>query len=255
VIETREQPWGLEIVGFGRPFGLGLNAGRQLHVTDMDRHQIIRLDTDRRSYDVLSEPGVWNGPHSIDFAADGGGLVTCYYTPGIYVLGADQPMQLEHTLTGPASAFFDNSGRLLVSEYSQNAVLAFERDGRLSCAFSGRFDRPHMARALDDGTVLVADTWNNKLQRFDSGGTLVDACVAPVSRPVAIDVDKQKGWLVTAWGDNKVVRFDVFGRPAGTLETPPLEKPYDARWLDDDRVVIADSHHARVLILNAPRFH
>jgi DNA-binding beta-propeller fold protein YncE len=255
VIERRQHPWGIELAGFGRPFGLALDAARRLYVTDMDRHRIFRFDAGLSAHQVLGGEGLWNGPHSLDFADDGTGIVTCYYGPGIYVLGEERPLQLERAVTGPASAFFDGSGRFVVAEYSQNAVLAFDRDGRLVCEFRGRFDRPHMARALPDGSVLVADTWNNKLQRFDGSGALRDAAVAAVHAPVAIDIDAERGWLVTAWGDNAVLRFHGDGRPAGRLEAPPLEKPYDARWLDGNRVAVADSHHSRVLILDAPTFH
>ena len=254
MIDRRSHPWGLELTGFGRPFGLAIDAAGRLHVTDMDRHRIVRFDADFKSQQVLGTEGVWNGPHSLDFAADGRGLVTCYYTPGIYVLGDDRPLQLERAVTGPASAFFDATSRFIVAEYAQNEVLQFELDGRFVRAFDGQFDRPHMARTLADGTVLVADTWNNKLQRFDPSGSNIDDNVATVSCPVAIDSDPARGWLVTAWGDNAVVRFDANGRPGGRLDAPPLQKPYDARWLDDDRVAVADSHHSRVLILNAPRF-
>lgn len=255
MIERREHPWGIELAGFGRPFGLAMDGPRRLHVTDMDRHRIFRFDEEFMLDAVFGEGARWNGPHSIDFDADGRGFVTCYYTPGIYVIGEERPLQLERTLTGPASALFDGSGRLLVAEYSQNAVLRFDSGGHLACELGGRFDRPHMARALDDGSVLVADTWNNKLQRFANDGSLLDDHVAAVSCPVAVDIDRKRGWLVTAWGANVIVRFDSRGRPAGRLETPALDKPYDARWLDDGRVAVADSHHARVLILNAPRFH
>jgi sugar lactone lactonase YvrE len=250
-IGKRSHAWGIELIGFGRPFGLGIDASDRLHVTDMDRHCVVRFDPALDGHDVFA-PGHWNGPHSVDFAADGRTYVTCYYTPGIYVIGEARP--LDSNLTGPASAFFDRSGRLLVAEYSQNAVLALEADGRLAFTFGGRFDRPHMARALADGRVIVADTWNNRLQQFTSDGDVIDESVASVARPVAVDPDPQRGWLVTAWGDNCVLRFDANGGYAGRLETPALEKPYDARWLSGDRVAVADSHHARVLVLQAPRF-
>jgi len=254
-LTRREHEWGIELCGFGRPFGLGIDHHGRLHVTDMDRHCVDRFDHNLQFLDTLTAPGLWNGPHSVDFDSAGRLFVTCYYTPGIYVVEGEQPVKLDTGVTGPASALFDRSGRLLVSEYSQNTVLALEVSGELAFTFSGKFDRPHMARALDDGTVVVADTWNNRLQRFTGDGVLVQSDVAKVSCPVAIDPHPRRGWLVTAWGDNAVVRFDSGGAPAGRLETPPLDKPYDARWLDDDRVVIADSHHARVLIVNSPRFH
>jgi len=253
VIDRRAHSWGIELTGFGRPFGLGFDRDDRLHVTDMDRHSVTRfsanLDVDR----VFTAPGTWNGPHSIDFSADGRAFVTCYYTPGIYVIGDPRPIGGE--LTGPASAFFDAAGQLLVAEYAQSAVFAIDTLGRRLRAFDGRFDRPHMARELRDGSVIVADTWNSRLQRFDADGHVIDDAVARVACPVAIDPDADRGWLVTAWGDNCVVRFDAGGTPAGRLDAPALDKPYDARWMSGGRVAVADSHHGRVLVLNTPRFH
>ena len=197
----------------------------------------------------------FNGPHAVELAADGRLFVTCYYTPAIHVVGDGGVVTLPAALTGPASAFLDSDGHFLVSAYSQNAVLALHTDGRLAFAFEGTFDRPHMARSLEDGNVIVADTWRNRLQRFTAEGALIDDRVADVSCPVAIDPDTSRGWLVTAWGDNCVLRLNERGRCTGRLEAPPLEKPYDARWLSGDRIAVADSHHARVLILQSPRFH
>ena len=254
MIERREHEWGVELTGFGRPFGLGEDASGRLHVTDMDRHTLIRFDASLHEPETLVGPGTFNGPHSVELAGDGRLFVTCYYTPAIYVVDDRGTTRLPAILTGPASAFLDSAGRLLVSEYSQNLVMAFATDGRLTFTFDGTFDRPHMARALAGGDVIVADTWKNRLQRFDRDGTSIDDHVATVSCPVAIDPDVQRGWLVTAWGDNCVWRFDDRGRRTGRLDAPPLSKPYDARWLSGDRVAVADSHHGRVLVLSSPDF-
>jgi hypothetical protein len=212
VIQQHDHEWGVELTGFGRPFGLGEDASGRLHVTDMDRHTLIRFDVSLQSHETLGGPGTFNGPHSVDFAGDGRLFITCYYTPAIYVADDRGTTRLPAVLTGPASAFLDACGRLLVSEYSQNSVMVFDTDGRPMFTFDGTFDRPHMARALDDGDVIVADTWRNRLQRFDRDGKPVDDQVAMVSSPVAIDPDVDRGWLVTAWGDNAVWRFDQRGR-------------------------------------------
>lgn len=255
MIERRDHDWGMELTGFGRPFGLGEDPSGRLHVTDMDRHAVIRFDASLKKHETIAGPGTLNGPHSVEFAGDGRLFVTCYYTPAIYVVDERRATKLPAVLTGPASAFLDASGHLLVSEYSQNSVMAFDTDGRLVFTFDGIFDRPHMARALPDGRVIVADTWNNRLQSFTADGTLLNDLVATVSCPVAIDPGAERGWLVTAWGDDAVLRFDVNGRYAGRLEAPGLDKPYDARWLSENRVAVADSHHGRVLVLQSPRFH
>lgn len=255
MITRREHDWGFELVGFGRPFGLGIDGSGRLHVTDMDRHCVDRFDGHLNHLDTLTAPGIWNGPHSVDFDPGGRVVVTCYYTPGIYRMDGQTLTRLETVVTGPASAMCDRSGRLLVAEYSQNAVLALHADGRLALRFEGDFDRPHMARALDDGTVIVADTWHNRLQRFTADGALMSSGVAGVACPVAIDPHPRRGLLVTAWGDNAIVRLDAAGGYRGILESPPLDKPYDARWFGEGRVVVADTHHSRVLIFNEPHFH
>jgi hypothetical protein len=254
VIERHDRDWGVELTGFGRPFGLGEDAAGRLHVTDMDHHTLIRFDASLDAHETLVGPGIFSGPHSVEFAGDGRLFVTCYYAPAIFMVSDGLAKKLPAPLSGPASAFFDQAGHLLVAEYAQNAVLALETDGRVAFTFAGTFDRPHMARSLDTGDVIVADTWNNRLQKFDASGKLVDDQLAAIACPVAIDPDPARGWLVTAWGDNCVLRCDERGRVTGRLEAPPLEKPYDARWLSGDRVAVADSHHARVLILQSPRF-
>jgi len=254
VIERRDHEWGIELTGFGRPFGLGEDALGRLHVTDMDQHTLIRFDDQLGTPETIVGPGTFNGPHSVDFADDGRLFVTCYYEPAIFVVDRTA-VKLNTTLTGPASAFLDRANHLLVAEYAQSQVLALDLDGRLAFTFNGTFDRPHMARALDSGDVIVADTWMNRLQRFTATGALLDDQVATVACPVAIDADVDRGWLVTAWGDNCVLRLDHDGRCTGRLDAPPLDKPYDARWLSGDRVAVADSHHARVLVLQSPRFH
>lgn len=252
MISKREHSWGIELAGFGRPFGLGIDRDDRLHVTDMDRHSVTRFDRDLNVEQIFTAAGTWNGPHAVDFSSDGRAFVTCYYTPGIYVIGDSRP--IGGLLTGPASAFFDASGQLLVAEYAQSAVFAMDTSGYRTRPFGGNFDRPHMARELADRRVIVADTWHDRLQSFDHAGRLIDEEVAHVARPVAIDPDADRGWLVTAWGDNCVLRYENDGTFAGRLDAPELDKPYDARWLSGDRVAVADSHHARVLVLNTPRF-
>ena len=275
-----EHDWGTELTGFGRPFGLGFDAARRLHVTDMDRHLLYRFDArldrvewhdggssgwngplsvspNRTSAAAPAAAAGWNGPHAVDFGADGSLYVTCYYGAAIHVLAADgSPVaRLGHDiLHGPASAFLNGAGLLMVAEYADSAVLLLDTAGHRAGRLRGAFDRPHMARALPNGTIAVADTWNNRVQRFTSDGDLLDAdWISPVACPVAVDPADDGRMLVTVWGENIVIAFDPSGQNPGRLTSPPLDHPYDARWMGRD-VVVADSHNARVLILRAPDF-
>ena len=272
----REHDWGLELTGFGRPFGLGVDSTGRLLVTDMDQHLLVRFDAaleqvewhdggshgwsdpaavrpDRIDAARPCSPSGWNGPHSVDFGTDDALYVTCYYDAAIHVLspgGAPAAVLGRDLLHGPASALFDPAGRLMVAEYAQNAVLVLDTAGGVVGQLAGAFDRPHMARALADASIVVADTWNDRVRWFNTEGQPISGTRdATVARPVAIDPLPDGGLLVTAWGDDAVLVLDRDGSLRGRVAAPPLKRPYDARCAGT-RVVIADSHHARVLMLN-----
>lgn len=275
-----EHEWGIEITGFGRPFGLGFDSAARLHVTDMDVHLLFRFDarlervewhdggsggwsgpvhvaSHRADAAQPSAASGWNGPHSVEFDADDSLYVTCYYGAAIHVLscaGAPVAVLGRDVLRGPASAFFDRAGRLMVAEYAQNAVLLLDTAGHVAGRLAGSFDRPHMARALPDGTLAVADTWNNRVQRFTIDGDALDVEWIPsIACPVALDAADDGRTIVTAWGENTVMSFDREGRSEGRLVAPLLARPYGARRMGTG-LVVADSHNARVLILTAPQF-
>jgi sugar lactone lactonase YvrE len=299
VLGRVEQPWGLELTGLGRPFGLGFDRQQRMHVTDMDLNLVLRFDARLTSFEWHDgSVGGWQGPaplrsasqppaparsattlqgpHSVEFGADGSLYITCYYGAAIHVLSpAGEPAAVlgKGLLSGPATAFFDGEGRLLVAEYAQNCVLALaagggfagrlgrDASGRLlrfeigggalpASRLAGAFDRPHMVRALADGTLAVADTWNNRIQRFTAAGDLAGAGEIEAACPVAIDAAPDGGMVVTAWGEDCVLSFDAHGTQTGRLLGPSLKRPYDARYAPGG-IAVADSHHSRVLILQA----
>lgn len=248
-------------------------------------------------------PGMFNGPHCVEPAIGGELLVTTYYQPGIHVVDAEgQCVRVLGTsreqclLDGPAAALFDNSGRLLVAEYRQHSVLALTDSGDLlgrlgagalgqplqfthdgpakASSAAGGFDRPHMCRQAPDGSLVVVDTWNHRLQRFtadgrwlgwlgaQAGGSELHSWSdhAGTSRtgekpgalhaPVAIDFRDDGIAAVTDWGNHRIQFFDVAGRSLGIAAGLQLKSPYDARFWGD-RLAIADSHHGRVCIVPA----
>lgn len=295
----RRWEWGLELSGFGRPFGIGVDHDDRLLVTDMDCHAVVRFDADFRAFQChdggsgwaapapllngvdrgrpKASPRRWNGPHSV--AADPAGrlLVCCYYRPIVTALLPDGQCERligEEFLSGPATARVGRQGRVLVAEYAQNLILAFDPDGsfrgRLGrsaanealrydvgrgpvppSSLPGGFDRPHMAMPLVDGSLLVADTWNNRLQRFSPQGEPVawPGADTAIPCPVAIDEDGAGRILVTAWGSGELLLFAPDGRRLHLGGIPKLDRPYDARFYRDG-LVVADSHNGRVLVFD-----
>jgi hypothetical protein len=138
---------------------------------------------------------------------------------------------------------------------------------------AGGFDRLHMAIAARNGAILVADTWNHRIQRLspngayeaelrdDSGWRTDHAASGELGRqphcigadgiacPVAIDLDQDNRVLVTAWGDNRLKLYDVQGRSLPLVLPVTLRRPYDARFWSRG-MAIADSHNGRVLLVD-----
>lgn len=315
--------------GFGRPFGLGVDSSQRLYVTDMDLHAVFRFDPTMSEYCVLDgksehwgatckvelgradpskarDPGRFNGPHSIAFHPSGDLYITTYYQPMVHIYTNDGRSRRQlggvdssWPLLGPATAFFDRMGRLLVTEYRQHAIIAYDRDGffcgalgmnkaQEPCRFGvgeqsfvatarlGGFDRPHMCKVDPSGFLVVADTWNNRLQRFTEDGRLVawlnadtrtgeadawvDVSTEPpidstehgLKGPVSVDFcDQTSQMLVSDWGNDRVVLFDLNGKLLHAFDTLGLRRPYDSCFIGPN-LIIADSHNSRILVLPRP---
>jgi hypothetical protein len=237
-------------------------------------------------------PGVFNGPHSVACDEDGRIFVTAYYDPGLFILFpngelasrvSDNPL---FSLKGPATGVL-NGRTLLLTEYALHGVFAFDTDGGFLGAFGGGedgfrgvssfdagngpgfFDRPHMSVADLNGNIIVADTWNHRLQRFSFdgrfngilGGTEPgwrDATAdTPAGNgsfafhaPVALCITDDNGLLVTDWGNNRLKWYDRDGSLVSIEDDLGLDKPYDAKVFGQT-CVVANSHRGEVIVRQA----
>lgn len=289
------------VSGFGRPMGLAAGADGSLYVADMDLHAIARLAPDLGGCTWLGlagdgwrdgapmmggtlqraasrQPAMLNGPHSVAVLPDGACWVVTYYRPSLGLYDVEGVCRVCHTsiarlgpLQGPATARFSSRGRLLLTEYRMNAVAVIGTDAAPIVMIGGPdpvrprtlLDRPHMTMELGDGSLIVADTWNHRLQRFDAQGRRLavledldgwredgglDADAAFMT-PVALAASGDGRLLVTDWGGSRLMRFDEDGELLSVRDDLGLDRPYDAQILHG-RLVIADSHHGRIIILS-----
>lgn len=238
------------------------------------------------------QPRGLNGPHSVDGTEDGGLIVVCYYEPQLASIRADGSMTRlagRECLSGPATGRLDRSGRVWVAEYAQNLVLIFDQEGTYlgrmgrgeageqlvfdpglggvsAKQTAGGLDRPHMALPLRDGAILVADTWNHRLQKFRPGEkTVCDVDMAEREEddtrargvrarrlppcPVALDEDAQGRILVTDWANSQILLMGPDGGDAVRLPLQALHQPYDARFYRHG-LAVADSGAGRVVLMN-----
>lgn len=296
------------ITGFGRPMGVSVGPDRWIYVCDMDLHAVFRLSPGldlvcqlgaegwsqpRQVHDVHLPPpspvapSLFNGPHALAFSADGGFCVTAYYEQALHFHGPDgrristrQQLSPAVRLEGPATAMQGHGGELLVSEYRLGMLFILNAALDVVQTIGGRrntgeptFDRLHMARRLADGTILVADTWNERLVQISpnraflrwwgaTGPAGASGWHAPSRKravgatrrhhlPVAIDIAGDGATvLVTDWAHHRLLQISLHSGQHSVVEGLDLKSPYDARYLGGG-LVVADSHNHRVLITDS----
>jgi sugar lactone lactonase YvrE len=266
--------------GFGRPFGLSVDDTGSIYVADMDVHGLCRVAPELDGAAWLIDPsdgwrrparprrgirrragkreaGFFSGPHAIAFDNPVRLYVAAYHRPSVHVLSTTGGYLHDvggrgsaHPLSGPATTCFTRDRRVLVSEYRQNAVLAYDPDdtyrGGLGMAADGMpsefgqpelfiasdlpggFDRPHMCREAPDGTLHVVDTWNHRLQRFTADGRWL-------------------GWLGASAGGAVQGGWRTDPVPAEPGEAPgAFQAPVAISFASDGDFVVTDWGNARL---------
>jgi len=123
----------------------------------------------------------------------------------------------------------------------------------------GQFDKPSGIAYARDGTVLVADTGNDRIERFSSDGNLVgtigDAGSGRerLSRPTGVAVDARGHVYVADSAGGRLVEFDEHGALAGARldRDAGLVEPADVATDDRDRVFLLDGGAGKVVRLQS----
>jgi uncharacterized protein (TIGR03663 family) len=181
-------------------------------------------------------------------------------------------------LVGPTGVAFAADGAILVADTGNHRVVILEPDGRLRAAVGsrceqareptscdGRFLEPWGIASGAGGEILVADTWNGRIQFLDASGRFLRAFGAlgldqppPIPadrlygpRSVAFDADRQRV-VVSDTGHKRLMAYDAEGRllvEAGASGSAPgrFDEPVgiavDPR---DGSVYVADAWNGRI---------
>jgi len=177
----------------------------------------------------------------------------------------------------PRDIAFAPDGTFYVADSRNHRILHFDQDGGYLNAFGtfgasdyatqtlapeGYFNEPWGLAVGPDGSVYVADTWNNRIQKFTAEGefvTMWGEFGAAETRyhfwgPRGVAVDQQGRVFVTDTGNKRVVIFDsngvdlaVFG--GAGLGVGQFDEPVGIEVDDTGRLFIADTWNKRIQIM------
>ncbi|PJE81441.1 hypothetical protein COU58_02480 [Candidatus Pacearchaeota archaeon CG10_big_fil_rev_8_21_14_0_10_32_42] len=273
-----------------RPFGITIHKNK-LYISDFGAHKILIYDSNLNLLKTIGSFGIgkeeFDRPHSVDFDEKGNFYVTEFGNKRIQILSSEGKhityLNSSKALEGPATGYFDKNYNFYVSDYSSNSLLKFSSDGKFIgwigaksdgtltngweisgtskvSSQPGGFDRLHMARVNSEGDIYVADTWNNRVQKFSSDGkfigwigaksdgTLTDGwekigqsvsnnVEGGLNTPIAIDIIEEDNFIVFEFNGNRVQKFSSDGKFIEILEEG-FNQGYDAKTYNNQLYVV-----------------
>ncbi|MFC1936228.1 flippase activity-associated protein Agl23 [Chloroflexota bacterium] len=232
---------------FDGPHDIALAPDGSIYVADTNSHAVLHLSKDGELLhqwggfgSVEGEqpgtmPGLFNQPWGIAVDQEGYVYVADTWNHRIQKFTAEGEFittwgvlgqgEDAFALYGPRDVEVDGDGNVIITDTGNKRVLVFDPDGNFVSRFggfgfeNGLFDEPvGLAVDLDNGLLYVADTWNQRVQVFESkpGGAYI---------------------YLREW--------EIFGWYGQNLEN----KPYLA-VLENGDVAVGDPEGGRIMIFN-----
>jgi len=196
----------------------------------------IVISPDRVIGSSGTAPGQFNAPRQIAFASNG----------SIYVADS-RNHRIQH---------ISADGKTVVAQWGTYA------DVSKSSAPGGTFYEPWGIAVGPDGSVYVADTWNNRIQKFSADGKFISmwGTFGEGTRPDTfwgprgLAVDRQGHLFVTDTGNKRIVVFDDNGKfitQFGSAGTGPgqFDEPVGVAIDNSGLVYISDTWNQRVQVM------
>jgi sugar lactone lactonase YvrE len=257
---------------FVRPFGVAVEPGGSLVVTDPDAQRVVRIAPSGALSDLGCRKAAWGAPLGVARAADGtlyvadGAAATIVrWTPGgCAVLGAG-------AFERPAGVAVGGN-RLYVVDTPRHEVVVLSLSGEVMARWGGRGDGqgrlsfPTGVAVAPDGAILVVDALNFRVARFSPEGRWLGSFGArgdtggDLARPKAIAADEDGVLYVSDAQRGQVLVFSAAGAFDAALGEPGEEA---GRFVlpagvgaASGKLYVADSQNHRVQvfdILGGPR--
>ena len=246
-------------------------GGGVIYVADPDAHCVHRYDLARGRYDclALSRDAALPSPVGVALTPSGRLYVADSLLGSVFTIGPGerflQPFVSGAGLERPTGlAWHEAAGLLLVSDTGSQSVKAYRPDGSFAFQFASRGVGPGEVNFptylwADDRELLVTDSLNFRVQRFDGDGAFRTSFgkngdrAGDFARPKGVAVDSQGHVYVVDALFNGIQVFDRDGR----LLLAFGERGQDPGqvWLPnglfitaDDLIFVADSYNRRVQV-------
>ncbi|HEY7200778.1 MAG TPA: hypothetical protein VIC57_11220, partial [Candidatus Dormibacteraeota bacterium] len=233
----------------------------EVFIADAFANQVRRVDALGRIHLVA-------GTGAFGFSGDGGSATSAELASpyGIARSYASAVTYVADTLNNRIRAI-DDSG--VITTVAGSGVAGFA-DGAAGAATAGQLNRPRGLAIAHDGTLLIADTGNSAIRRFDPLTRTLSTVVAPAAglkepASVAVVTDPASAaFLIADTGNNRIVLDDGpgpltpvagtgaagFSGDGGPALQAQLRAPFAVAVLANGDMVIGDTGNSRVRVVD-----
>lgn len=185
------------------------------------------------------DDGQFLRPHDLDFSPDeqilyaidrDGNRVQAFDKNGTFLFKWGEMGQKDGQFHVPYGMDVDGEGNVSIADRANDRVEKFDSQGNFILKFGnedakpssdlGKFDNPrHLAVDKELKYVYVADSKNDRIQKFDINGTFIEAIghlgnkSGEFNLPTTIEIDSQGNFFVNERGNERIQKFDKDWNP------------------------------------------
>ena len=237
------------------PMGIGTNTNNDLYVADTDNNKIQKFTSSGTYVYTLTPgptPGAFSSPRDVAteatgkfYVADtGNSRIVKFDSAGIFTWAVGLPTPtpggptpLPGSVAAPFGITVASDNKIYVADVGFHRIQRFDANGNYEASWGEygsadssvipQLDTPQ-GMAIDTyGNIYVADTGNNRVQRFDQNGTLATRTVwgkygtqdGNFSQPRNIAVDSSNRVFVSEVGNRRIQAFGDAALSAGLIIT------------------------------------